>query len=84
MQSGSVECLKIVLEYESNKINDQACDGKTALHWAVQAGNLPMVKFLLDAGINRNISDNNGLDAHALALQLGHKDIAALIQAYPR
>jgi hypothetical protein len=79
VQTGNIDCAKIVLEYERSKINDQARDGKTALHWAVEAGNTEMVELLLNAGIKIDITDNQGLNARDLALSLYRKDIADLI-----
>lgn len=44
-----------------HRINAQDNDGRTALHFAAQHGNLEIVKMLLNKGSNPNIQDNQGM-----------------------
>lgn len=44
------ECAKLLLEADSSIVNIPDEDGHTALHLAVIAGNLPLVRFLLVSG----------------------------------
>lgn len=41
------ECAKLLLEVDSSLVDIPDHDGHTALHLAVIAGNLPLVRFLL-------------------------------------
>lgn len=44
------ECAKLLLEADSSIVDIPDNDGHTALHLAVIAGNLPLVRFLLVTG----------------------------------
>ncbi|MDE3016658.1 MAG: ankyrin repeat domain-containing protein [Pseudomonadota bacterium] len=56
-------------------VNGNDAIGRTALFYAANSGNLPMVKYLLDKGIHYYAEDNNGTIARTLAFQAGHMDI---------
>lgn len=45
----------------------QTSDGKTALHWASQYGNLGVAKFLLAAGVDKTAVDSSGRSPFSLA-----------------
>merc|ERR1712080_67742 len=48
-------------------LNSQSDDGRTPLHEAADAGNGPMVRYLLAHGANRDAKDKEGFTALALA-----------------
>ena len=66
MQKGDrseyLKCMRYVIRTPGKKrinINAQDYSGNTALHWASFSGNVSMVEFLLDSGIDRNIRNYN-------------------------
>lgn len=56
-------------------------DGLTALHVAVNEGNVEMVRFLLSQGANIDQVDGHGWTPRDLADQQGHEDIKTLFQS---
>lgn len=54
-------------------------NGVTALHAAVVSGNAACVRMLLEAGCNPEATTKRGRSATVLALDLGHTDIARLV-----
>jgi hypothetical protein len=58
-ESGSLECLRLVLNSEVCNLNDRDASGATALHWASGEGHVDIVSALIDFG-----GDINALDAN--------------------
>jgi cytohesin len=56
-------------------------NGTTALHEAVRAGHLEIVKLLIASGANVNATDFSGLTPLKLALGWKHADVAAFLRA---
>ncbi|HEX3044349.1 MAG TPA: ankyrin repeat domain-containing protein [Bacillota bacterium] len=54
-------------------------DNEKAMVEAVQSGNTPMVKSLLDKGVSPNLKADDGKAIVMLAAYLGHTDIAKLL-----
>ncbi|KAJ7308185.1 hypothetical protein JRQ81_008702 [Phrynocephalus forsythii] len=64
-------------------VNLQDEEGSTALMCACEHGRAATVRLLLaQPGCNASTVDNDGNDAVAIALEAGHRDIAALISAH--
>jgi ankyrin repeat protein len=57
-------------------VNAADADGATALHAAVEAGDLATAKLLLEAGGNANAESRNGVTPLALAVAAGNAEIA--------
>ena len=69
----------LAAQLESNSINTRNKDGKTALHIACEAGQLDIVDFLLDAGADRSILDDDGRTALNYAKLSGNTEIIKLL-----
>jgi ankyrin repeat protein len=52
--------VKVLLDYGAN-LDDRDRHGRTALHYAVRGGKLPLVKLLLDRGARTDALDGDGL-----------------------
>ncbi|KAL8185961.1 UNVERIFIED_CONTAM: hypothetical protein K2H54_060358 [Gekko kuhli] len=64
-------------------INLQDEEGSTALMWACEHGRAGTVRLLLSQpACDTSIVDNDGNDAVSIALEAGHRDIAALISTH--
>ena len=77
------EKLELILELGGD-VTATANDGRTALHYAVNAGNFEACKLLLEAGIDTTLTGPNVPPAAELASQRGHSEIVALIRRYQR
>jgi ankyrin repeat protein len=55
--------------------------GRTALMIAATEGHLSVVRLLVEAGTDLNVSDAEGSTALSLARSYGHLDVAALLEA---
>lgn len=53
----------------------------TPLHWAARSGNISMVVFLINAGANPLLYDNEGFSTIHLASMFGHTSIVAFLLA---
>ena len=59
-KSNDIQTMQILLNNNAN-VNQQDDHGKTALHWAVHAGNMDCIRLLLQQkNIDVNIADNEG------------------------
>ena len=58
---------QVVIQQEMVDINYQDSDGFTALMVATDAGNIPMVKLLLENGADRSLKDSEGRTAFDMA-----------------
>ncbi len=54
-------------------------EGRTPLHYAAHAGNLEVVRWLINNGALHNIADEMGLTPMDYAAQRGHWDIVKLL-----
>ena len=55
-------------------------DNSTALHYAVAARRVEIVRYLLEAGVNRTLVNAAGLTAQQLAEEKGYADVVALFE----
>ncbi|CAG5135570.1 unnamed protein product [Candidula unifasciata] len=74
-QSGSVLCLKWLLQRGSSK-NRQDFMGETALHKAAKAGNFNCAVLLVDNGVSLDLKNHRGLTPADLAEQSNHTALA--------
>ncbi|MBM9545624.1 ankyrin repeat domain-containing protein [Leptospira sp. 201903074] len=68
--------------YSSKKwnINDVTDQNETCLHWAVAKKNIPMIKFLLKNGANKDITNRFGQKAIDLASKENDQEIRTLLE----
>jgi len=82
--SGNVDIVKMILKHRP-WVDSRCCDSTTALGVAVKAGNVELVRVLLEAGADpairgdfgEGLADATSLDA---ARKLGYTEIVALIE----
>ena len=77
------DMVKAVLHYDPGAIKFRTPEGQSALHWAVQAHDIKMVKMLFAAGIDHTVIDEFGRSAYDLALHLGFKDLLCFFPGIP-
>lgn len=63
------------MQVEVNEVDKKGEYGMTALHIAIQDGNLQKIKELIEAGADISIKDNAGHNALDKAQRLGNKEI---------
>jgi cytohesin len=56
--------------------NEADKDGYSALHWACQYGDLPIVKLLIRGGANLDLADSEGFRPLEVAINCGHPKVA--------
>lgn len=61
------------------EINKQDNDGFTALHWAATKGNWHVANYLVNAGIDRSVKDNENQTAEDIATKKRNGLIASLL-----
>jgi ankyrin len=76
--TGQSEILKLVINKNKSKLNDQNADKNTPLHLALNLGNIDIIRILIDNGANINIKDNEGNTAVQLAIKNGLEEIIIL------
>eukprot|EP01094_Clydonella_sp_ATCC50884_P017309 TRINITY_DN298_c0_g1_i2.p1 TRINITY_DN298_c0_g1~~TRINITY_DN298_c0_g1_i2.p1 ORF type:complete len:1206 (+),score=251.06 TRINITY_DN298_c0_g1_i2:519-4136(+) len=76
---GHMDVLKLLLEYNSTKINAQDKDGCTPLWFAAMFGHADAVKYLLHCNADVNIADEKGLTP--LYIMVRHVDVFGLLLA---
>eukprot|EP00088_Acartia_fossae_P043881 TRINITY_DN4639_c0_g1_i15.p1 TRINITY_DN4639_c0_g1~~TRINITY_DN4639_c0_g1_i15.p1 ORF type:complete len:257 (-),score=47.50 TRINITY_DN4639_c0_g1_i15:79-849(-) len=64
---GDIEKIRKLLERRDCDPNAQDVHGWTVLHWAVNNGQVDLVRFFLERGCDLNIKDDNGVSAVDLA-----------------
>lgn len=71
-----------ILKYLHSKKHDLKAltsSHKTTVHLAADHGNLEAVKWLVQQGVNLNLTDTKGHNAYRYAKHEGHKDIATFL-----
>lgn len=58
----------IILLENGADINSKSSDGRTPFMWAAFKGDLKMIELLAERGSNKEIEDENGLNAFDLAI----------------
>ena len=73
-KSGSLECLKAILD-SSSKIDIDVTDNNntTPLHLAAREGHFEIISFLLDRGANVSVKDYKDRNPLEMAIEKGHK-----------
>ncbi len=66
------ELERLVFDREDN-VNIQDNNGYTPLHWACNGGHTEIVRFLVIAGADDSVTDDNGDTAEQLAVKTGRK-----------
>jgi ankyrin repeat protein len=81
-QQGDAQAVRVLLSQKA-AVNGRQGDGSTALHWAAQRDDLPLVQLLLGAGADPNATTRNGaLTPLDMAAQNGSAGVmAALLKA---
>lgn len=80
-EKNNLDLLKDMVKHGGDVSLARNDDGTTALHIAVNDGNVEFVKFLLDHGADADKPDKNGWKPRALADQQGHEEIKAIFQS---
>ena len=81
-KAGDAATVRSLLARPGTDVNGTEHDGTTALHWAVQNGNLDLVKALIRAKANVNAKNRYGLAPIWLAATNGHDaTLEALLRA---
>jgi ankyrin repeat protein len=79
-EAGSVEILKLLIEYDASMVLKADKRKKTALHWACSKGHLGAVKLLLETDAsNIEAVDCTNSTAFELAADGGYTDIVAFM-----
>lgn len=77
------EIVNLLLKYSSGPnridINDQDCDGNTALMLAIKCNNKFIAELLINLGAKLDIKNKNGNTALMIAIMFNFKDIVRLI-----
>lgn len=71
----NINMVKLLLSNEKTEINKRTKDGKTALHYAVEAGRLDVVKLLIENGAKIDIKDKKGYNPLRIAKKLNNIEI---------
>ena len=76
------ESVRTLIKRDAN-VNLRNQDGKSALWYAVDSGDLPITKLLLDAGAEVNVQDNEfGQTPIFIAAQKNYTDLVSLLVAH--
>lgn len=78
-----VEVIKYLLSLDGNAVDKKTHDSRIYLHWAGYAGNVEVVKYLLDQGSSVTALDSHRYTPLAFAANAGQKD-PALYEAYEK
>ncbi|EMJ88078.1 ankyrin repeat domain-containing protein [Leptospira meyeri] len=74
------ELFQYIYSLKKWDINDVTDQNETCLHWAVGKKNIPMIKFLLKNGANKDIKNRFGQIAKDLASNENDKEIKSLLE----
>jgi len=70
------DVVKHLLSFEENSVDKKTHDSRIYLHWAAYAGQIEMVKYLLENGSSVTALDSHGYTPLAFAANAGQKDKA--------
>ncbi|EDQ91646.1 uncharacterized protein MONBRDRAFT_5528 [Monosiga brevicollis MX1] len=76
---GDPETLVILLHHRPDATNEQAADGRTALHFAAELDHVLCVQILLSCGCDITAIDNSGDTAMGLASRRKNPDVELLL-----
>lgn len=79
---GRASQAEVILSKTEIDINAAGITGNTALMFASMWGQQDSVQFLLDAGADSQLTNNDGDNAVALALKGGHRSVVRLLRDY--
>lgn len=81
-KSGDLAMVKYVAEYSMASLNTVDREKRTMLHWAVESGSLPVVKYLVErGGMSPLDGDQTCVTPFDLAVGLGYEDIICYFEA---
>src|SRR5580700_9929609 len=66
------QAVRSLLKNQTTDVNTPSADGTTALHWAVNRGDLDMVDLLLASGANVKAANRYGVQPLSLAAENGN------------
>lgn len=78
-QSGNLQEVQQTIICHHADPNSTDALGRTALHLAAEADNVPIITFLLQNGANPNQKSNEGLTPADIALEAGNQSIVQLL-----
>ncbi|MDH5633557.1 MAG: ankyrin repeat domain-containing protein [Gammaproteobacteria bacterium] len=81
-KQGDVAGLERILD-SGVGINSVDESGYSALMWCARRGRLEAAKFLVNRGADVSLQSKSGYDAHRLALNFGHHDVASFLGLQP-
>ena len=76
---GAINCVELLLDLQAN-INALDKDGKSVLTYAVNSGNIKIIKKLLINGADKTIKDKKGKIPYYYAYRDNKMDIANLLK----
>ncbi len=83
LEKADDDVVKYLLSLEGNAVDKKTHDSRIYLHWAAYAGQIEMVKYLLDKGSSVTELDSHGYTPLAFAANAGQKD-EALYNAFEK
>ena len=78
-QAGDLVKIRELLEKDPALVNAKDENGRTPLHWAARAGNLEVLRYLVDKGADPNALDNNGVASLHILARSGQPEAARLL-----
>lgn len=78
----TADVVEYMLSFEGNSVGKLTHHLRTYLHWASAAGDLEVVRLLLERGSDMNLGDEHGTTPLFYALERGKGDQRALIDLY--
>lgn len=82
-RGGDAAEVQRLLQQPGCAVDQRGADGETALHWAADRGQLPVLRLLLAAGADVNATDADGQAALHYAALAEQREAAELLAAAP-
>jgi len=79
VEKGYCDIASVLINDGKVSVDESIIDGKTALMYAAQLGNVAMVKLLLQAKANRNLADMEGNTPLMFATAQGHAQVVSVL-----
>ena len=79
-QEGHIDCVKLLIESESNHIESKASDGITPIFIAAQNGHSETLKYLIESQANVNVVTENGTVLHSAVIGSNQKCLELLLE----